>query len=229
MSDVQLSIAPVNSAQQAKSGQRLLTDDTEHLNAMEFLIRMALGRMWTSTLAKVEAVHGGGLGPPPTVDVTPCVDQMDSEGVITPHQTIYGLPVARSQGGSSAEINDPVVGDIGVIVFASRDISSVKVNGGPANPGSYRRFDAADGVYVRTVLGATPQQYVQYLPNNGGINIVSPGPVTINGVIISPQGFVTAPEDVIAGGPLAAGGVSLQNHLTPTAPSGPESPPQPGT
>lgn len=74
---------------------------------------------------------------------------------------------------------DPHVGDVGVIVTASRDISSVKATGGTqSNPGSGRRFSLSDGIYLGTVISATaPTQYVQF--NSDGIAAVSPTAVKV--------------------------------------------------
>lgn len=157
-----------------KPGQRLFADDTSEYNAIAFVFRMLLGNAATATLVQVKAVHPpqGVAQNTGTVDVLPLVNQMDSSGVATPHEVIYGLPYFRLQGGSNAVIVDPAVNDIGMAAFASRDISSVKSTRGQANPGSRRRFDYADGMYFGGLLNGTPVQYVEFLPNNGGISIV---------------------------------------------------------
>ena len=58
---------------------------------------------------------------------------------------------------------DPTQGDIGLAIFADRDISSVRANRAQANPGSYRRFDMADGVYIGGILNGMPTQTVSDL------------------------------------------------------------------
>jgi hypothetical protein len=57
---------------------------------------------------------------------------------------------------------DPVVGDIGYAVIADSDISSVKASKGAATPGSLRKFDLSDAIYVGGILNGTPQQYVEF-------------------------------------------------------------------
>ncbi len=150
-------------------------DYTELLFVFQQLMRGTA----TATLVRVDAcTNDGGLVPTGTVDVTPLVNQVDGNGQPVPHKTIYGLPYGRLQGGTTAFIVDPVPGDIGLAVFASRDISSVKVNKAPSNPASSRTNDYADGLYWGTFLGGTPAQYVQ--ANASGITIHSPTKVTVS-------------------------------------------------
>lgn len=149
-------------------------------NVLDFMVRQTLGQAATATLVRVEAIDGD------TVDVLPLVAQLDGAGQPVPHGTVYGLPFVRLQGGAYAVIIHPVVGDIGVAVFASHDISSVKASRGPANPGSRRRFDMADGVYLGGVLNGTPTQFVRLSPD--GVEITSTVKVT-----------VTAPDIELAG------------------------------
>lgn len=139
-------------------------------NALTFLINQVVNRNWTLTLGLVKAVRGGGIDSPPVVDVQPMVNQIDGRGQATPHGVISGLPVFRLQGGAGAFVVDPKVDDIGIVAFASRDISSVVKNKAPANPGSFRTFDPADGIYVGGLLGSAPAQYVQITEN--GVSIV---------------------------------------------------------
>lgn len=138
------------------------SSDASELNRMSFVIERILARVSTATLVVVKAVtNPGGVGPVGTVDVQPLVSQLSGDGKATPHGTIYEIPYMRLQGGTNAVIIDPKVGDIGICVFASRDISSVKANKAVANPGSRRRFDMADGLYLGGVLNGTPEQYVR--------------------------------------------------------------------
>lgn len=128
--------------------------------------------MQTATLVRVEAcTNDGELSPVGFVDVTPLVNQVDGAGNPTPHVTIFGLPYSRFQGGTSAIILDPQAGDIGVAVFASRDISKVKSTKAQANPGSLRTYDFADGIYLGGLLNGTPTQYIRF--TDSGIEIVA--------------------------------------------------------
>lgn len=142
-------------------------------NAITFLIQSLMSGMATATLVKVMGVtNSGGVSPVGFVDIQPMVNQVDGVGTAVPHGTIFKCPYQRMQGGANAIILDPQVGDIGVAVFADRDISSATANKAPSNPGSARRFDLADGLYLGGFLNAAPTQYVQFSP--AGIKIHSP-------------------------------------------------------
>jgi hypothetical protein len=153
-------------------GQMGLSDTTSPFNSLTFHIRQELGQVRTGIPVKIIAVHGGGVGPAPTVDVQPVINQIDGQGNQTPHSTIFGVPVIRSQGGTGAVIMDPKEGDVGHMVVSDRDISSLKSSqGAQSNPGSFRRHDLADGVYHGAALnGGTPTRYI--LMNGPGIQWV---------------------------------------------------------
>lgn len=161
-------------------------------NKIAFAVQQALSKMQTGTLVRIEAcTNDGDLSPVGFVDVTPLVNQIDGSQPAnpTPHVTIYGLPYLRMQGGSNAVILDPQPGDIGVAVFASRDISKVKSTKAQANPGSYRQYDFADGMYLGGMLNAAPTQYIRF--GSDGVTIVSPTAITLQAPTITLDGAVT--------------------------------------
>ena len=138
-----------------------------------FMVQQALGKMQTATLVRIEScTNAGGLSPVGYVDVTPLVNQLDGQGNPTPHVTIYNVPYFRLQGGANGIIIDPQKGDIGVAVFASRDISQVKTTKKQGNPGSHRQYSFADGMYLGGMLNGAPTQYIQF--SAAGIKIHSP-------------------------------------------------------
>ncbi len=125
------------------------------------------------------ARSNGEVAPPGTLDVIPLVHQIDGTGETYPHGTIFNVPYHRPQNGTNGIIMDPKAGDIGVIVCASRDISAVKANkGDAAAPGSFRRHDLADALYVGTVIAKdAPQQYIQF--TDDGLTLLTPKILTI--------------------------------------------------
>ena len=148
--------------------------------AQDLLFRRMMTGVATAKLVKVlSCTNAGGVAAVGSVSVQPIVNQIDSLGNVSAHGTVYGLPYFRLQGGSSAIIVDPVAGDLGVAIFCDRDISSAKRTKGVANPGSRRMFDMADGLYIGGFLNAPPVQFLQFVPNGGGINVVTPGPYTV--------------------------------------------------
>lgn len=137
------------------------------------VVEQLLARVRTAYLGKVIAARqDGAVQGAGTVDVQPLAGQLDGAGNVIAHGVIHGIPYLRLAGGANAVILDPQQGDIGLVAVCDRDSSSVVANGGAAAPGSLRRHDMSDSVYVTTVLGAAPQQYVAFAPD--GIDIVSP-------------------------------------------------------
>jgi hypothetical protein len=147
-------------------------------NVLVFVIAQLLAKIQTATLVKViSCTNDGGLSPVGRVVVQPMVFQVSSLQ-IEPHGEISDVPYFRLQGGANAVILDPEPNDIGICVFASRDIANIKadpqgaVAAGGATPGSAGQFDWADGLYVGGVLNGLPSQYVRFAA--GLVEIVSP-------------------------------------------------------
>lgn len=160
---------------QAFSGFAEFSDTTGEWSRMQFAIRSIINQMATATLVIVRAVRPDGDGF--VVDVQPMVSQVDGAGNAVDHGVIHGLPVWRVQGGGSAVIVQPAAGDIGLAVFASTDISGVKRAKAPTTPGSARRFDWADGIYMGGALNAEATQTIRM--DADGITMTSPTAVTI--------------------------------------------------
>ena len=148
--------------------------------ALEFLVEQMMSRVNVCTPVKVVAVHSGGrtavVG---TVDVTPLVNQQTVLGESIPHTTIYGIPFIRLQGGTSALIIDPQIGDLGFCLFADSDISNVKATGAAGVPPTFRKFDMADGLYIGGWgIKQTPKQWV--LIDEDGVDIQAGPDGTLN-------------------------------------------------
>lgn len=145
--------------------------------AQLFIIAKLLRQLHTADLVKVLAVYptAGKVG---FVDVQPLVLDQDTNGFVIAQTPIYKIPYFQLQGGHSAVILAPVVGDIGLAVFAERDITNViatqKEGAAPTN----RAFNTADGLYIGGVLNPDPTQWVKFNPA-GGIDIKSTGTLTL--------------------------------------------------
>ena len=216
---------------QGAVGQLGITDANSQFNAQSFQHHQMLGRIGTTKLVKIIKVHPGQNGAAPTVDVQILVNMVDGAGNSTPHGTTYGLQIWRAQNGTAAVVMDPVAGDIGVAMICDRDISGVVSKKGAANPGSGRRFDPSDGIYLGGSINGTPKMSIAMVPGTNSDG--SGGTVTINdgnkniwtmnssGISLSVtngtgtlaiQGGLTVTNDVVAG----QGGsnqISLQQHL----------------
>lgn len=151
--------------QRVHFGQQVPTDALSQFNMHAFQIRQMLRKVSSCSLAKVlSCTNQGGISPVGSVTLQPLVNLMDGVGRISPRGVLHNVPYFRVQGGQCAVICDPAIGDIGIVVFADRDISSVKRVKGQAPPGSFRRFDPADGLFIGGVLNQAPQTYVALAP-----------------------------------------------------------------
>ena len=230
-------------------------DSSDDLNVITFICRQMIERLDTMKLVQVKAVHPGSGSPPAvgTVDVLPLVSQIDGNGFPVKHGTVYGLPYFRLQGGSWTIIIDPAVNDYGYVVCADRDSSLVVKTPGQQNPGSRRRYNVADGIFVGGILNVVSVATI-WLKDDGTFVITDkPGNViqsSSSGIAITgnvkvtgtleatklqtdDQGL-TVTGNITATGTITAGQggadqVGLQTHNHPTAATGPPSPPTPGT
>jgi hypothetical protein len=206
--------------------------DSSTLNLMEFVVERVLARTHTMTLVRVEknTNEPGSLSAIGRVDVLPLVNQLDGNGKAVKHEVVNGLSYFRYQGGRNAIISDPEQGDVGLAIFAERDISAVKRTGGKqSNPGSNRRFDMADGIFIGLCLAESPQQYIRFLPD--GIEIADKNG---NKMRMGPDGIRFTSTELSNTGEIRRGKggtdeVTLGQHKHPTTPDGPKSPPEPGT
>jgi len=198
-------------------------------NPLYFLVQQLLSRISTMKLVQVKAVTSAGeLAVAGTVDVQPLVNQIDAgSGVPIPHGRLHSLQYFRIQGGSNAVIIDPVVGDIGLAIFADRDISKVTKTKKQANPGSFRSFDMADGIYLGGILNGLPNQFIRFASDGLHLSPVSGGKIFLEGDVEQTGNF-TSTGNITAG---QGGGdqVGLQTHKHPTAAAGSPSSPTPGT
>jgi len=166
----------------AVAGWQNPADFGSEFASRNFQIMSIIARIAGSTLVEVMGVNAQAG----TVDIRPMVNQVaksvDPSGKIITvgisHGTIYGCPYFQLQSGASGVILTPTVGDIGMAVFADRDISSVIATRKRSNPGSERKNDMADGVYFGGMLNAAPTQYVRF--DAAGISITSPVAVNVH-------------------------------------------------
>lgn len=204
-------------------------------NSLVFVIQRELAKMNVGVPVKVvtapytvssngtkTAITPGAAGPIGFIDVQPLVNQVDGNNIPTPHKTVYQLAYHRYQGGNGAFISDPAVDDIGHMVVADRDTSAVLATGAQANPGSGRRNDLGDGIYLGSVHSGPPVQWFTFTETgfnstdrNGNTFIGGNTGVTINGVLIRLDGHIILPN-----------GVDLYSHIHSDPQGGTVGPPE---
>lgn len=168
--------------------------DSSDLNRLEFLIKVLQRDMSTAIPVIITATQAGDTNAAGYVDARPLVAQIDAWGNSLPMAAIHHLPYFRLQSGRAAVVLDPVVGDIGLAVFAQSDCSNVKQGANQTvQPGSWRKFDQSDGFYVGGFLNKSVDTFVR-LAQDGSITIKAPGNVTIDAPTVTYTG------DIICGG-----------------------------
>jgi hypothetical protein len=146
----------------------------------------------------VQVMKVSGEAPNLVVDVLPLVTQRDHTGAMINNSQIYNVPLFRLQGGTSAVIMDPVVGDIGSILVCDKDNSGARANRKPSLPGTNRSHSKSDALYLGGFLNGQPTEWVRF--TGTGINIKSPGTVDINGLKILPDGRLQLVDGSIVDG-----------------------------
>lgn len=216
-------------------------------DVLRFFFRRQQAGIRIATIVQVLAVtNSGAVSAVGFVDVQPLVQQIDGAGNTVNLPPVYNVPYLRIQGGTNAVILDPQVGDLGICLFADRDISAVKSTKAMAAPGSNRSSNLSDGLYLGGILNGVPQQYVQF--NSSGITVLSPNFVTVkapnmklDGVVevtgattfdstVHVKGAQTNDTTITATGEVQGNGVKLSTHLTSgvTTGSSNSGPPVPG-
>lgn len=218
------------------------TDASEY-NARTYHIQQEINKVNTATLVKIvrapydkdgKDIDPGSVVPVGYVDVQPLVNQLDGRGQATPHGTVYRLSYHRFQGGLNAIIADPAKDDIGKMVVADRDTSSVRATNDVANPGSRRKFDKADGTFFgSTQQKVKPEQYVAFTKDGMILRDKSNNKVTLdptgihmadkfgNTFTMKADGvFINGAKITIEGDVVTAHGTSLDHHVNTRVQSG---------
>ena len=168
--------------------------DSSDLNRLEFLIKVLQRDMSTAIPVIITATQAGDTNAAGYVDARPLVAQVDAWGNALPMATLHHLPYFRLQAGRAGIVLDPVPGDIGLAVFAQSDCSTLRQGQKEtAQPGSWRKFDQADGFYIGGFINTQIDTYVR-LAQDGSITITAPGNVTIDAPTVTYSG------DIICGG-----------------------------
>jgi hypothetical protein len=194
-------------------GQQEPTDSTHDFNVLNFIIDQFLASKYFVRVVSVISVNEANQ----TVSVQIATNQLDGQGNATPHGTINNIPYAGGQSGTNSFVATPVVGDLGVMVVSDRDISAVQSSKAIANPGSYRKNAAADGIYLLSIFNKNaPTQFLKWTA--AGLNFQDASGNTMQ---TGSSGFTFN-----SAGDFVVNGVSLLHHLhsgvqTGTEDSGP--------
>lgn len=134
-----------------------------NLNSMDFLNQMRQAGMNVASIGKVvKNSVSGQVGPIGRLKFRPLVNMVDGIGQVEEHADVHSIPYFRLMAGNKGIIMDPKEGDIGFVVVADRDISGVKNSKKASPPGSKRRNNLADGIYLSACLGDAPKCYLRF-------------------------------------------------------------------
>lgn len=189
-------------------GQKKPNTAGSEYNSLQFLVQQAIrGQVHTAIPVKVQSVSGL------FVDVLPLVSNVDGYGEAVEPTTIYHLPVFRYHAGVAAFIVDPVVGDIGLAVFAQSDSSNVQEGTStPQQPGSFRRFSQSDGFYFGGFHKSAPSVFIE-VKQDSTIKIVAPTSVTVTSPQVSFSGNVSMSGSLSVTGDANISGISFTGHV----------------
>jgi hypothetical protein len=128
-----------------------------------YAVETAKQAMMTCTIVKImKNSVSGQVGPIGRVAVQPLVQMVDGIRQTVSHATVHNIPYFRLMAGSKGIIMDPKEGDVGFVVVADRDTSAVKNSKKVSPPGSGRKFNIADGIYLSACLGDAPSCYMRF-------------------------------------------------------------------
>lgn len=161
---------------------------------LDFILSRFIGRTYTVTLVKVNDVVPGGTGPVGFLSATDLIQQMDGNNQGIPNVPMENLPYFRLQGGTNAIIIDPQQGDIGLAVFAQRDITDTIQTKDEGPPPSLRTHDVSDGLYIGGLLNGAPSQWIQFL--DSGISIKATAAVTIDATLLQVNCPIQSTADI---------------------------------
>lgn len=111
------------------------------------------------------------------VDIQLMIEQTNGQKKGNETAIVCNVPYVRIQGGTNAVIIDPEINDLGVAIFASRDITNFKEARRQTPPATWRKFSISDAIYIGGIRNQKPVQYIHF--RNDGIEIYSPKRVHI--------------------------------------------------
>jgi len=215
-------------------GQQGFSSSASEYNASDFQIRQALMRINTAEPVVVQAVDTAAR----TVDVLPLVRIVGGGGDAIDQSQLFELPYLRIQGGANAVIIDPQPGDVGLAVYAMRDVEAFKASPGqPVNPGSARVYDKGDGFYLGGFLNVAPERYLRITDDGVEIEgvasikahgqtvtVTADSRITLDAPVVEVTGILQQTGDngggsssfrggfTNTGGQITSNGVTLETH-----------------
>lgn len=187
---------------------RTLSSFAQDYPQLAFIIEQFINKVITIVPVSVVSVqNSGSLTSDCYVTVQPLLKQRLENGTGSDHGEIANVPCFRLRSGGAAVILDPVAGDVGLMLVAYRDSSSLvaqdeaapgSLQGGSSlfNPGSAAKYDWGSGFYLGGWMNGDISAYFQLTASL--CKIVAPT-INLNGAIISSAGEVTDGAGIVLG------------------------------
>lgn len=185
------------------------------INALDFFVRSIIRNSVSTAIPVVvtEVTRSGTSGRAEYVSAMPLVTQTDADGNAIEAVPIPKLPFFRLQHGTAAIVCDPVVGDVGLAIFAQSDVSNNNGSTTPAPPATFRCFDMSDGFYLGGFFGKTPNTFI-HIDQSGAVDIKATK-VTITASNTEITSTTKINGTLTVSGDVMAAGISLDNHTHP--------------
>lgn len=163
---------------------RTLSSFAQDYPQLAFIIEQFINKTITIVPVRVVSVqNSGSLTSDCYVTVQPLLRQRLENGTGSNHGEIANVPCFRLRSGDGAMLLDPNVGDVGIVLAAYRDSSSLvaqdqaspgSLQGGSTlfNPGSAAKYDWGSSLYIGGWFNGLVAQFIQFL---SGITLSSPG------------------------------------------------------
>lgn len=157
-----------------------------------------------------------------TVRLKPLLAMLDNASQAVPYGILSNVPYLRLQAGAYGIICDPKIGDKGVAVFCSRDISNVRHSTLPA---SHRQYSISDAVYVALLLYEDPKTYLKiedetitvqcqhFTANSHDATLATVGTLSVRADTLEITAKITIQGDVTISGNATIGGISFKDHV----------------
>lgn len=192
------------------------------VNALDFFVRSIIRNSISTAIPVVvtEVTRNGASGRAEYVSAMPLITQTDADGNAIEAVPIPKLPFFRLQHGTAAIVCDPVIGDVGLAVFAQSDVSNNNGSITPAPPATFRCFDMSDGFYLGGFFGKKPETFI-HIEQSGEINITCKNAnINASKVSIKASSTEITSTTKINGtltvmGDVTASGISLNSHTHP--------------
>lgn len=172
-------------------------------NALDFFVRSVIRNSISTAIPVVVTgvTRNGSSGRAEYVSALPLITSTDADGNAIEPVEIPKMPFFRLQHGTAAIVCDPVVGDVGLAIFAQKDVSGNDGATEPRAPATFRTFDMSDGFYLGGFFGKKPETFI-HIEQSGEI-VINCANATVNasGNVKTTANYteITAPSNKING------------------------------